>query len=57
MARNRRRTEVEVNVFALAASITAVATEWMHELDALSMHAAEIFPSASESPDVPSSKS
>lgn len=53
VARNRCRTEVEVNVFALAASITAVATEWMHELDALSMHAAEIFPSASESPDVP----
>lgn len=53
VARNSCRTEVEVNVFALAASITAVATEWMHELDAFSMHAAEIFPSASESPDVP----
>lgn len=53
VARNRCRTDVDVNVFALAASITAVATERVHCLDALSTHAAEIFPSASEAPDVP----
>lgn len=53
VARNRCRTDVELNVFALASAITAVATERVHCLDALSMHAPEIFPAASESVDVP----